>query len=207
MICTRQYTESFLTRKFKKLYIRINVNYSDFEKCSYSYLSIVVFIVTRDADPQNASSTNNEWNRLCCILDPIMLITGIQSVFELRGELVAPKCEILKDFQRFSQFLRVFHGIYERLASCRAQTLCGKSDYTTRESSSKSLTQGYEFSSGRRFFCFAVTLNMTLTAPKSRFRTVSRRLCNVLRHDQIACSTPSDSRCMTNLISSGGRRH
>ena len=48
------------------------------------------------------------------ILDPIMLITGIQSVSEPRGELVAPNCEILKDFQRFSQFLRVFHSISER---------------------------------------------------------------------------------------------
>ena len=35
------------------------------------------------------------------ILDPIMLITGIQSVFEPRGELVAPNCEILNDFQGF----------------------------------------------------------------------------------------------------------
>ena len=36
-----------------------------------------------------------------------MLITGIQSVFEPRGELVAPNCEILKHFQRFSQFFTV----------------------------------------------------------------------------------------------------
>ena len=49
------------------------------------------------------------------ILDPIMLITGIQSVFELRGELVAPNCEILTDFGDFSEHFRVFHGISERL--------------------------------------------------------------------------------------------
>ena len=50
-----------------------------------------------------------------CILDPMILITGVQSVFEPRRELVAPNCEILKDFQRFSQHLRVFHGFSERL--------------------------------------------------------------------------------------------
>ena len=43
-----------------------------------------------------------------------MLITGIQSVFEPRGELVVANCEILKDFQRFSQDFRVFHSISER---------------------------------------------------------------------------------------------
>ena len=40
-----------------------------------------------------------------------MLITGIQSVFEPRGELVAPNCEILKHFQRFSKHLRAFRRI------------------------------------------------------------------------------------------------
>ena len=48
------------------------------------------------------------------ILDPIMLITGIQSVFEPRGELVAANCEILKHFGDFSAFLRVFRWISER---------------------------------------------------------------------------------------------
>ena len=141
------------------------------------------------------------------ILDPIMLITGIQSVFEPRGELVVANCEILKDFGRFSEHLSVFRWISERPASCRAQTSCEKSDYTTWESSSKSLTQGYAFSSGRRFSCYAVTLNMTLTDPKSRFRTVSERFCDVWWHDHIPCFTSSFSRRMTNLISSGCRRH
>ena len=36
-----------------------------------------------------------------------MLITGIQSVFEPRGELVVANCEILKHFRGFSQDFRV----------------------------------------------------------------------------------------------------
>ena len=47
-----------------------------------------------------------------------MLITGIQSVFEPRGELVVPNCEILKDFQRFSAYFtgfpRVRHNVAHR---------------------------------------------------------------------------------------------
>ena len=48
------------------------------------------------------------------ILDPIMLITGIQSVSEPRGELVVANCEILRDFEDFSEFFRVFPRISER---------------------------------------------------------------------------------------------
>ena len=47
------------------------------------------------------------------ILDPIMLITGAQSVFESQGEFVVANCEILKDFQRFSEHFRIFHGIWD----------------------------------------------------------------------------------------------
>ena len=62
------------------------------------------------------------------ILDPIMLITGIQSVFEPRGELVAPNCEILEDSQRFSEFLSGFPHAWNKTMF---QWSCEKSDYTT----------------------------------------------------------------------------
>ena len=39
-----------------------------------------------------------------------MLITGIESVFEPRGELVAPNCEILEHFRSFSEHFRVFQS-------------------------------------------------------------------------------------------------
>ena len=65
------------------------------------------------------------------ILDPIMLITGIQSVFELRGELVAANCEILKHFQRFSEDLSVFPRIFACPGLRRTQTSYEKSDDTT----------------------------------------------------------------------------
>ena len=55
--------------------------------------------------------------------------------------------------------------------------------------------------------CYVVTLNMTLSDPKSRFRTVSGPLCDVWWHDHTPCYTTSFSRRMKNLISSGGRRH
>ena len=62
------------------------------------------------------------------ILDPIMLITGIQSVFEPRGELVAANCEILTESRRIWEFFTGF-------PNARHQTMfrwwCEKSDYTT----------------------------------------------------------------------------
>ena len=61
------------------------------------------------------------------ILDPIMLITGIQSVFEPRGELVAPNCEILEDFERFSED---FTGFPNARHQSMFQWSCEKSDYT-----------------------------------------------------------------------------
>ena len=45
------------------------------------------------------------------ILDTIMLITGVQSVVEPRGELLAPNCEILKHFRDFSEDLSVSQSI------------------------------------------------------------------------------------------------
>ena len=51
------------------------------------------------------------------ILDPIMLITGIQSDYGPRGELVVLNCEVLEDSRRFLEFFRAFHGISERSGS------------------------------------------------------------------------------------------
>ena len=48
-----------------------------------------------------------------------MLITGIQSVFEPRGELVAPNCEILTDFESFSGFFTGFPNARDHVAHRR----------------------------------------------------------------------------------------
>ena len=48
-----------------------------------------------------------------------MLITGIQSVFEHRGELVAPNCEILTDFESFSAFFTGFSHARHHVAHRR----------------------------------------------------------------------------------------
>ena len=138
------------------------------------------------------------------ILDPIRLITGIQSVSEPRGELVAPNCEILEDSHGFSKFFTGFPNAWNKTMF---PWLYEKSANTTWKNSSKSRTQWHAFSSCRRFSCYVATLNVTLTDPKSRFRTVSRRFCDVWWHDHILCSTSSSSRYMSNLISSGDRRH
>ena len=54
---------------------------------------------------------NDELVSLFMILDPIMLITSIQSDYGPRGELVVPNCEILEDFGSFSQLFCAFHSI------------------------------------------------------------------------------------------------
>ena len=48
-----------------------------------------------------------------------MLITGIQSVFEPRGELVAPNCEILTHFGRISEFFTAFPNARHHVAHRR----------------------------------------------------------------------------------------
>ena len=62
------------------------------------------------------------------ILDPIMLITGIQSVSEPRGELVAPNCEILTDSHGFLEHFTGFPNAWNKRMFPWS---CEKSDHTT----------------------------------------------------------------------------
>ena len=140
------------------------------------------------------------WILLCLLL--------VSKVFLNPGEnwwpLIVKFWRILGISRRISEFFGGFpNARSKRMFPCSYE----KSDDTMWESSSKSLTQRYAFSSCRRFSCYTVTMNMTLTDPKSRFRTVSRSFCDVWWHDHTPCSTPSSSRRMRNLISSGGRLH
>ena len=48
-----------------------------------------------------------------------MLITGIQSVFEPRGELVVANCEVLRDFESFSAFFTGFPNARDNVAHRR----------------------------------------------------------------------------------------
>ena len=122
------------------------------------YLLVTITLLPLNVDPAF-------WTLLCLLL--------VSKVFLNPGEnwwpLIVKFWSILEVFHDFSGF---FTGFPNALHQTMFLWWCEKSDYTTWESSSKSLTQRYAFSSCRWFSCSAVTMNVTLTDPKSRFRTI-----------------------------------
>ena len=99
-----------------------------------------------------------------------MLITGTESDYGLRGELVVPNCEVLEHFGDFSELFRAFQRI-SRDFRMPGTIVCSrgrvKNLIAPCERTRQKVLYTEAFLPDRRFSRSFVTLNMTLTNPKS----------------------------------------